>query len=990
MDAEPFELQVLFTGSDQAIWVSAGSRLGSVLALPAPKVLDEFKAHARWFRDTVGSGGQDPGRAKEIGRILCEATFGVPEISGLFRRTRGAAAAAGRPVLLRLFVAPADAATLPWELILDPDTSDDCLALAPDVHLVRTAQVRTYPLRNTPVSPPLNILLILSNPASADAKSDGVLFDHYEEGRCLLEEFQPLVDRGLLSVVVEDRPSLDNLRRRIGAEPRGFHVVHYLGHARPDLLKLESSSGEPEWVPIQLVNELLRLGCPDLRLVAFVGCQTAVPNDATEAIVGRAGLTIADRVVQEACPSVIGMQAVLPFRTEQILTRVFYQALCGGRSIAHALALARAAITHDEIVGHKLLDWAVPLLVTGDNAGPVLDPTLPAVPPTSTRRARSQLKLDLDEPDREFFSRFKQLRGVLDVLTCRSANRVVAITGGSGVGKSRLLARALEELDPKIGFVLYVHAQRLTHPASDGTVDPVGVLCTLVAELLARGNHAPPARDQAWRSDEWWERLIEEMVDAPVVLAIENVDDLPSASSKSLGQAIAALVQRRSRSRVALTAHQVPGELLGDATSYAVPLRLPDLTEGDVKEWVRRNRPRLATVLAGEPTLSEELFRTKLSSRLELWSALASALSTKLLVTRAEVLAAADLVLKRSPGSVPVSTTPPADQTPVDAEAAGARTRPGPLRVVIAGPRTQGRATQFADALARIAIEHGIRGRVVTGDGPDQATSVATLLDVRSPFRRGGTASAQRLRKWLDDVYLLSPDLVLLDFGGPEEDLQQSEILRNLAAKGTLLIAAGGNDGVPSFPAHRPEVLAVGALDAVGTPRTYSRWFGRAGKPDLYASDDLAGDPLAETVSQTGHTEGTSFSALRVVAAAVLVWAVDRSQTATEIRALLVESGTPIKKLRSRAKRPPRQLDLDAALAAARATVVLDSMRIGPLDKAEVGAASGLDEMAAKDAVQLLKRDERIVDEGERYRLTSPGDDAPVVDIARSAAAPSA
>ena len=69
------------------------------------------------------------------------------------------------------------------------------------------------------------------------------------------------------------------------------------------------------------------------------------------------------------------MQAVLPFRTERLFTRFFYQGIVSGYSVAGAMRLARGATRGDRHVGGDLLDWSVPVLfVGGSEPGPLVDP----------------------------------------------------------------------------------------------------------------------------------------------------------------------------------------------------------------------------------------------------------------------------------------------------------------------------------------------------------------------------------------------------------------------------------------------------------------------------------------------------------------------------------------------------------------------------------------------------------------------------------------
>src|SRR6202022_3581589 len=113
------------------------------------------------------------------------------------------------------------------------------LTLAPDAHVVRLARGRTYASRNEQLKPPLNLLIVLASPSPLRSSDDNLAFDIYEVKRSLLNELTPSIDAGLLLVEIEDLPTLENLRRRVGGVARGFQLFHYVGHALPDHLILE-------------------------------------------------------------------------------------------------------------------------------------------------------------------------------------------------------------------------------------------------------------------------------------------------------------------------------------------------------------------------------------------------------------------------------------------------------------------------------------------------------------------------------------------------------------------------------------------------------------------------------------------------------------------------------------------------------------------------------------------------------------------------------
>ena len=273
-----------------------------------------------WLTDTVRHARTDAAtHALDVGQVLTDLVFGVPDIVTLLQQSRGSARTTELSSSLRVLAAPQEVCAWPWELLLDPQRPDQFLAMARDVHVVRSGRSRTYPLRQTPIEPPLNLLLVMSSPLREGPEDSEAPFDLYAEKRSLLSELRPLVDRGLLRVVVEDRPSVERLRSRMGMQRRGFHLFHYLGHANPDGLKLEQGNGRGRLLPSQEFALLLQQ-LPDLRLAVFAGCETArAPAGAADDDPWPGPLSSADICVRDACPMVIGMQAVLPFRTERLL-----------------------------------------------------------------------------------------------------------------------------------------------------------------------------------------------------------------------------------------------------------------------------------------------------------------------------------------------------------------------------------------------------------------------------------------------------------------------------------------------------------------------------------------------------------------------------------------------------------------------------------------------------------------------------------------------
>lgn len=550
---EPFDLTV-YLGPDAIPWISATSRVGAVHGIPRhskflptlPDLLDMVYD----YTDDIQFAEFQP--KPEMSRILGELIFGDQAVLQLFQATRGVAADRGRQVLFRILAAP-HLAVLPWELLPDPaagrNDRQPYLALAPDTHLVRQARGRTYSMRMNMLEAPLNLLLVLSSPVPENDREDWLSFDIFEVKRNLLTELKPLEDAGLLCIDVEDRPTIDNLRRKIGAQRRGYHLFHYVGHAFPEGLILEDRAGYRENLSGAKLVELLQL-CPDLRLAVFAGCETARsaadPStvDTSKVVGGRDLLSLADFCVQEACPAVIGMQAVLPFSTERVFTRFFYQALATGYSTAESLRLARGAIQADLRVGGDLLDWSVPALFVGSGEPGAIVPRV-TTEPKAKPRLRAELNLGLRQHNARFFGRDLPLRQAVDVMIGRAPERVLVVTGANGMGKTSLVDRALEEVGNSASHLLFVSFNHLGPDAEQGWKmfspdyfpdpqklcelkddDALERLCRVTNELLRYSKIETRDRDERWKAGEWWERLVEDMVRQKFVLVIDDVGAL--------------------------------------------------------------------------------------------------------------------------------------------------------------------------------------------------------------------------------------------------------------------------------------------------------------------------------------------------------------------------------------------------------------------------------------------------------------------------------
>jgi Subtilase family/CHAT domain len=747
----------------------------------------------------------------------------------------------------------------------------------------------------------------------------------------------------------------------VGSRRYGYHLVHYLGHAVQDGLILEDRYGRSSLVRTPSVNALLRLN-PNLRLVLFAGCQTArAPEDSTPGAADwRERLSLADQCVRDSCPLVIGMQALLPFRTEWLFTRFFYQAVTSGYSVVEAVRLARLAIRDDEWVGGDRLDWAVPSLVVGaGEPGAIVDPSARVDAPVRRLPPREELKLDLVEADLEFFSRLVPLRLAVDVLTGSTLDRVLVVTGPAGVGKTLLVDRALEDIGERVDFVLYIRAGRIMPPELGPDPDPNAEtsgllpLCEFVAELLSRRDGKVRELPEGWNARRWWDnRLVQDLIAQKFVIVVDDVDTL--SEQEDIAAALSALLGRRSRTRLALAGNDLPAWLLDAATmERAAFVRLTPFTWEEVWRWIRRNHP----VLVGFGKAGLAVHYPRLGSHLEQWGRVAAAVATSMGTPDLSAI-----IDKVAPQQVP---------TPISAVSAPRGKRP--LRVANAGPFLRG-PTEFAIGLTSYAAQHRVGGRTLLS-ADDTSSALAILLPVTSPFTETGTTTEEAVISWLAEVERLDADVVVLDYGGDTASDAHLAAVRRMAGS-SLVIAPAGNSGHRlAYPARDPSVLAVGAITSEPKIADYSSREPRRMKPELFALETLGGTALEGWVSDpTAETVGTSFATHHVAAAAILVWATRPEAEPAWVRKVLQETAT---ELPSRYKHyKPRALNTLGALDRAREDVILDTLRSsGKLSLPELLAGVGLPPILVDAALRRLVardaiRETRAATGSETYVMT--------------------
>jgi subtilisin family serine protease len=232
------------------------------------------------------------------------------------------------------------------------------------------------------------------------------------------------------------------------------------------------------------------------------------------------------------------------------------------------------------------------------------------------------------------------------------------------------------------------------------------------------------------------------------------------------------------------------------------------------------------------------------------------------------------------------------------------------------------------------------------------------------------------------------PGVINLSLGGAERDDLVQQAIDQAYAKGSLVVAAAGNDGdegnPAEYPADYPHVLTVAATDATNQVASFSS---RSPYVDLAApGQDVTVATAADSSWQA--ESGTSFSTPIVSGAAAWVWTARPQLDNTQLFEVLRRSATDI---------PPAGHDegsgyglLDVAGALAYPAPVRDPLE--PNDDVDFvspgsGFFTGLGPLTTRGrpAATLTARLDRLEDPRDVYRIWLPAHKAVRVTAASKA-----
>lgn len=296
--------------------------------------------------DRVETGYTSEGFLVNFGCRLFDGLF-AEDIAVLYRASLGQARGQDKGLRVRLRIEPPELAALPWEYMYDAG-EDRFLAISPETPLVRYVPM-PHPSRPINVTPPLRVLVVISNP------KDALPLDVEQEKSIIEQALHDWVRQGLVQMRFLERAVMAGISQAM----RSFrpHVFHFIGHGRfrgdEAGVVLEDDDGYARWIGARAFREFF-LGIPDTRLAVLNACQTAITPSA-QSLAG-----LAPRILQRHLAAVVAMQYPISDDAALIFSREFYRSLALGYPVDMAISEARKGIFLE--MGGDVRDWGTPVL----------------------------------------------------------------------------------------------------------------------------------------------------------------------------------------------------------------------------------------------------------------------------------------------------------------------------------------------------------------------------------------------------------------------------------------------------------------------------------------------------------------------------------------------------------------------------------------------------------------------------------------------------
>jgi ATP/maltotriose-dependent transcriptional regulator MalT len=289
----------------------------------------------------------------QIGQVLFQALF-VGQIKEVYLLTRGQLRE-GQGLRVTLHIPPYEheVASLPWELLVDPDRGP--------IAMLDTAIVRylPQPLPIPVLALPQRIRVLLTSAQSREIQVD--------VARELATVQTALAGLGMhVQVVVEPHLTKMILQRRLREQ---FHVWHFVGQGsvtkdgKTGGLMLEDKAGDVDFVKADELHILLQRN--SVRLVVLSAGESAK-------MMTNPLRSVAPTLIRAQVPAVVAMQFAVPKQVTHAFSSEFYRTLAEGFPIDACVTEGRKAIMNE--VGLERPYWGVPILYTRAPTGRLFVP----------------------------------------------------------------------------------------------------------------------------------------------------------------------------------------------------------------------------------------------------------------------------------------------------------------------------------------------------------------------------------------------------------------------------------------------------------------------------------------------------------------------------------------------------------------------------------------------------------------------------------------
>lgn len=320
-------------------------------------------------------------RVLSFGRRLYETVFVDDLREGLGRMLTDARnMPGGLRIRLHLDEAPA-VAELPWEYLYRPNDGRH-LAVSERTPIIRFLRKGGAPPA-AQVEPPLNILVMLSNPPGyAPLQVD-------EEWANIRQALDPLIQAG--AVTIDKLPNATYpqatgtaLSEQLGYEGKAYHVFHFVGHGGCDsdnrfgLVFEGGPDGQGELVVTDRLRQMLDHF--SLRLVILNSCEGARTSH-WDAYSG-----VAQGLVRDYIAAVIAMQIKITDKAAICFATHFYKSLAIGKTVEDSLSMARKQLS----IADYPTEWGTPVLFSQSEDGRLFQIDRPTE--EQKRQARIELR----------------------------------------------------------------------------------------------------------------------------------------------------------------------------------------------------------------------------------------------------------------------------------------------------------------------------------------------------------------------------------------------------------------------------------------------------------------------------------------------------------------------------------------------------------------------------------------------------------------------